>query len=53
MEGKYVKLEDTISWFERIINWEVDEIPEDFFMYKGNIEEVIENYQKDKAERGE
>ena len=53
MEGKYVKLEDTISWFEKIINWEVDEIPEDFFMYKGTIEEVIEDYQKDKAERGE
>lgn len=51
MEWKYVKLEDTINWFEKIINWEVDEIPEDFFMYKWTLQEVIESYEKDKLER--
>jgi F-type H+-transporting ATPase subunit beta len=51
MEWKYVKLEDTINWFEKIINWEVDEIPEDFFMYKWTLQEVIEAYEKDKSER--
>ena len=50
MQWSYVKLEDTIAWFEKIINWEVDEIPEDYFMYKGTIWEVIEEYEKDKAE---
>ena len=47
MEWKYVKLEDTIDGFEKIINGDVDEIPEDFFMYKGTISEVIEAYEQD------
>lgn len=51
MEWKYVKLEDTIDGFEKIINGDVDEIPEDFFMYKGTISEVIEAYEQDKAKR--
>jgi F-type H+-transporting ATPase subunit beta len=41
MAGSYVKLEDTISGFEKLINWELDEIPEEHFIYKGTIEEVI------------
>lgn len=49
MKGSYVKLEDTIAWFEKIISWEVDEIPEDYFMYKWTIQEVIAEYNKDKA----
>ena len=51
MEWKYVKLEDTIDGFEKIINGDVDEIPEDFFMYKGTISEVIEAYEQDKTKR--
>ena len=51
MEWKYVKLVDTINGFERIINWEVDEIPEDFFMYKWTLQEVIDAYEKDKEKR--
>ena len=51
MEWKYVKLEDTIDGFEKIINGDVDEIPEDFFMYKGTISEVIDAYEQDKAKR--
>ena len=51
MEWKYVKLEDTIEGFEKIINWEVDEVPEDFFMYKGTLQEVINAYEEDKAKR--
>lgn len=44
--GSYVKLEDTIDWFEKLIKWECDEIPEEFFMYKWKIQEVINDYEK-------
>ncbi len=46
--GKYVKLEDTIRSFEKLINGEVDEIPEEFFLYKGTIDEVIKAYEDSK-----
>jgi len=39
-------LEDTISGFEKLIKGELDEIPEEFFMYKGTIDEVIEASKK-------
>ncbi|MFA6599087.1 MAG: F0F1 ATP synthase subunit beta [Ignavibacteriaceae bacterium] len=42
MKGKYVKLADTIKGFSAIINGECDDIPEQAFMYVGNIEEVFE-----------
>ena len=48
MPGVYVKLEDTIAGFEKIIAGEVDEIPEDYFMYKGTLQEVIDAYNLDK-----
>ena len=48
MLWSYVSLEDTISSFERIIAGEVDEIPEDFFLYKGTLQEVIDAYQESK-----
>lgn len=37
----YVSLQDTIWWFEKIINWELDHINEKCFEYKWNIEDVI------------
>lgn len=40
--GKYVKLEDTISSFERILNGEGDDLPEASFLYVGTFDEVIE-----------
>lgn len=48
MNWAYVKLEDTITGFERLIEWELDEISEEFFMYKGSIEEVIRDSEKNK-----
>jgi len=48
MNGTYVKLEDTINWFEKILNGELDEVSEDFFMYKGTIEDVITASKKSK-----
>ena len=50
VDGCYVKLEDTIRSFEMLINGECDEIPENFFMYKGSIDEVISAYEASKKE---
>jgi F-type H+-transporting ATPase subunit beta len=41
--GKYVKLEDTVASFERIVAGEFDQLPEQAFYMAGGIEEVIEN----------
>ena len=40
--GKYVKLEDTIKGFQKIISGELDELPEQAFYMVGTIEEVVE-----------
>jgi F-type H+-transporting ATPase subunit beta len=46
IEGKYVKLEDTISSFERVVNGELDDLPEQAFFMAGGIDEVIEAARK-------
>lgn len=40
-EGKLVSLEDTISGFKKIINGELDNIPEVAFYMVGNIDDVL------------
>jgi F-type H+-transporting ATPase subunit beta len=44
--GKYVKLDDTLTGFERILSGELDDVPEQAFYMKGSIEEVIEEGKK-------
>jgi F-type H+-transporting ATPase subunit beta len=44
--GKYVKLEDTIKGFKKIVNGELDELPEQAFYMKGPIEDAIEAGEK-------
>ncbi|HRP08598.1 MAG TPA: F0F1 ATP synthase subunit beta, partial [Gemmatimonadales bacterium] len=39
--GKYVKLEDTIASFERVLSGEFDHLPEQAFYMQGGIEDVI------------
>jgi F-type H+-transporting ATPase subunit beta len=39
--GKYVKLEDTIESFERVLSGEFDHFPEQAFYMQGGIEDVI------------
>lgn len=39
--GVYAKLSDTIRGFKMIVDGEVDNIPERFFLYKGTIDDVI------------
>lgn len=46
--GVYAKLSDTVSGFKKIIDGEVDHIPEGFFMYKAGINEVIAAFENDK-----
>ncbi len=43
----YAKLSDTVSGFKKIIDWEVDHIPENYFLYKATMQDVIEAYEKD------
>jgi F-type H+-transporting ATPase subunit beta len=46
LEGKYVKLEDTIESFERVVSGEFDHLPEQAFYMVGGIEDVIEKARK-------
>jgi len=40
--GKYVKLEDTVESFERVVSGEFDELPEQAFYMQGGIDDVVE-----------
>ncbi|GCL35639.1 MAG: F0F1 ATP synthase subunit beta [Sphaerospermopsis kisseleviana] len=44
--GKYVKLEDTIKGFQRILSGELDDLPEQAFYLVGDINEAIAKAQK-------
>jgi F-type H+-transporting ATPase subunit beta len=45
--GVYSKLSDTVSGFRRIIDGEVDHIPEGYFMYKATIDDVVAKYESE------
>ncbi len=44
--GRYVKLEDTIESFSRVVSGEFDHLPEQAFYMVGGIEEAIEQAKK-------
>ncbi|BAZ82945.1 F0F1 ATP synthase subunit beta [Sphaerospermopsis kisseleviana CS-549] len=44
--GKYVKLEDTIKGFQRILSGELDDLPEQAFYLVGDINEAIAKAEK-------
>jgi F-type H+/Na+-transporting ATPase subunit beta len=46
MEGKYVKIEDTIRGFKEIVEGKHDDLPEQAFYMVGTIEEVREKAEK-------
>ena len=46
LEGKYVKLEDTIASFERVVSGEFDQLPEQAFYMQGDIEDVVAQAKK-------
>src|SRR5712671_3865875 len=49
MEGRFVKVADTVRSFKEIIEGKHDEIPEQAFYMKGAIEEVLEAAEKMKS----
>jgi F-type H+-transporting ATPase subunit beta len=49
MEGRYVKLEDTIKGFKELVDGKYDDIPEQAFYMLGTIEEALEKAEKLKA----
>jgi F-type H+-transporting ATPase subunit beta len=46
LEGKYVKLEDTIASFERVVSGEFDSLPEQAFYMAGGIDDVVAQAKK-------
>ncbi len=46
IEGKYVKVEDTVRSFKGLVNGEYDDLPEQAFYMVGPIEEAVENANK-------
>jgi F-type H+-transporting ATPase subunit beta len=49
MEGRYVKVADTIKGFKEIVEGKHDDLPEQAFLYVGTIEEAREKAEKMKA----
>src|SRR5216683_621048 len=44
-EGKYVPVKETIRGFKEVLEGKYDHIPENYFYLKGNIEEVVQDYE--------
>ena len=49
LEGRYVKLQDTIRGFKELVEGKYDDIPEQAFYMMGTIEEALERAEKLKA----
>jgi len=49
LEGKYVKIEDTVRSFKEIVEGKYDDVPEQAFYMVGTIDEALEKAEKMKA----
>ena len=49
IQGRYVKVEETINGFKRLVEGEFDDVPEQAFFMSGPIEEVLERAEKMRA----
>jgi F-type H+/Na+-transporting ATPase subunit beta len=49
IKGKYVKLEDTVESFDRVVSGEFDDLPEQAFYMVGGLDEAIEKAKTLKA----
>ncbi|MCI5166648.1 MAG: F0F1 ATP synthase subunit beta, partial [Candidatus Electrothrix sp. GM3_4] len=49
MDGKYVKVEDTVRGFKEILDGKHDDLPENAFYMVGTIEEAIAKAEAEKA----
>ena len=47
LEGRYVPVKETVRGFSEILEGKYDHIREDFFYMKGDIDEVVESYEKE------
>ena len=45
LEGRYVPVKETVEGFKEILEGKYDNIREDHFYMKGNIEEVVQSYE--------
>ena len=50
LEGRYVKIEDSIKGFQEIVDGKHDDVPEGAFLLVGTIEEVREKAERMAAE---
>jgi len=46
MEGRYLPLKETVRSFKEILEGKHDDIPEQFFLMAGGIDEVVERYRQ-------
>jgi F-type H+-transporting ATPase subunit beta len=51
-KGKYVKLEETVKGFKKIIDGELDDVPEQAFFMAGGVEEILDRAEKMKEGAG-
>lgn len=49
--GKYVTIDETVRSFREILDGKHDDIPEDLFLLSGGIDDVLEKFEKRKAEQ--
>ncbi|MEM6284220.1 MAG: F0F1 ATP synthase subunit beta [Chloroflexota bacterium] len=53
LEGRYVKIPETVRGFRMILDGDLDHVPEDYFRMKGTIDEVISAYEQAQAAAGD
>jgi len=46
VSGVYAKATETVTGFKKILDGDVDHIPENFFLYQENMDAVIAKYEK-------
>src|SRR5947209_13936127 len=49
LEGKYVKIDDTVRSFKEIVEGKYDDVPEQAFYMVGTIDEALQKAEKMKA----
>jgi len=45
--GRYVPIDETVSGFKKILEGELDDVPEQYFYMAGNLDEVFERFQQE------
>ena len=48
LSGQYVSVKDTVDGFKQILDGKYDDIPENFFLNAGTIDQVIKKYEAEK-----